>query len=133
MASAWGRHFRSAVVIRRGCETRGIAQRSVQTPPGAPADPPGCECGRFCTSIAKRLAQYFAGNPEAALQVATRALNIRPTWTPTLETLAICHAALGQFEEARSFVGQMRQLEKPPDTLAQMKVRRPDWEKIPPP
>ncbi len=87
-----------------------------------PFDPQNFEWLR-CLAVA----QYFAGNPEAALQVATRALNVRPTWTPTLETLAICHAALGQFEEAHSFVGQMRQLEKPPDTLAQMKVRRPDW------
>jgi hypothetical protein len=47
--------------------------------------------------------------------------------TPTLETLAICCAALDRLEEARSFVGQIRQLEKPPDTLAQMKARRPDW------
>jgi adenylate cyclase len=73
------------------------------------------------------LAQYFAGNREVALQVATRALNIRPTWTPTLETLAICYAALGRVEEARSFVAQIRQLGKPPDTLAQMKARKPDW------
>jgi adenylate cyclase len=32
------------------------------------------------------LAQYFAGNREAALQTAMRALSIRPGWVPTLET-----------------------------------------------
>ena len=73
------------------------------------------------------LAQYFAGNREAALQTATRALNIRPTWTLTLETLAICCAALDRLHEARGFVAQMCQLEKPPDLFAQMKARKPDW------
>ncbi len=72
------------------------------------------------------LAQYFAGNREAALQTATRALSIRPDWPPTLETLAICCAALER-HEARAFVEQMRQLEKPPDLFAQMKAHRPEW------
>jgi tetratricopeptide (TPR) repeat protein len=73
------------------------------------------------------LAQYFAGSQEAALQTAMRALSIRPGWVPTLETLAICCAALERLDEARAFVEQMRQLEKPPDTFAQMKARRPEW------
>ncbi len=73
------------------------------------------------------LAKYFAGHREAALQTAMRALSIRPGWVPTLETLAICCAALERLDEARAFVDQMRQLEKPPDTFAQMKARRPDW------
>jgi pentatricopeptide repeat protein len=42
----------------------------------------------------------------------------------TLETLAICCAALERLDEARAFVEQMRQLEKPPDTFALMKARR---------
>jgi len=73
------------------------------------------------------LAQYFAGNREAALQAATRALNIRPAWTPTLETMAICCAALDRVEEARAFVEQIRHLEKVPDTFAQMKAHKPQW------
>ncbi len=73
------------------------------------------------------LAHYFAGHREAALQAATRALNIRPAWTPTLETMAVCCAALDRIEEARSYVTQMRQLEKPPDPYAQMKAHRPEW------
>jgi adenylate cyclase len=79
----------------------------------------------FLTYLA--IAQYFAGSREAALQTATRALSIRPGWVPTLETLAICCAALDRLEEARAFVEQMRQLEKPPDPLAHMKVRKPEW------
>jgi adenylate cyclase len=73
------------------------------------------------------LAQYFAGNREAALQAATRALNIRPAWTPTLEMMAICCAALDRVEEAQAFVEQIRHLEKVPDTFAQMKARKPQW------
>jgi adenylate cyclase len=73
------------------------------------------------------LAQYFAGSREVALQTAMRALNIRPGWVPTLETLAICCAALERLDEARAFVEQMRQLEKPPDVYAEAKARRPDW------
>jgi pentatricopeptide repeat protein len=75
------------------------------------------------------LAQYFAGNREAALQTARRVLNIRPTWTHTLETMAICCAALDRIDDARSIVEQMRQLEKPPDAFefAQMKAHNPQW------
>jgi tetratricopeptide (TPR) repeat protein len=73
------------------------------------------------------LAQYFAGNREAALQTAMRALTIRPGWVPTMETLAICCAALERLGEARAFVEQMRQLDKPPDVFAPMKAQRPEW------
>jgi adenylate cyclase len=73
------------------------------------------------------LAQYFSGSREAALQTAMRALSIRPDWVPTLEVLAICCAALERPDEARAFVEQMRQLEKPPDLFAQMKAHRPEW------
>ena len=73
------------------------------------------------------LAQYFAGSREAALQTAMGALAIRPGWVPTLETLAICCAALERFDEARGFVEQMCQLEKPPDVFAPMKAHKPEW------
>jgi pentatricopeptide repeat protein len=73
------------------------------------------------------LAQYFAGNGEAALQTATQALNARPEWRPALETMAICCAALNRVEEARSFVEQMRHQEKLPDRFAQMKAHKPQW------
>jgi Flp pilus assembly protein TadD len=73
------------------------------------------------------LAHYFAGNREAALEVATRALNIRPAWTPTLEMLAICCAALDRVEEARVYVERLRHLEKVPDAFVQMKAHKPQW------
>jgi adenylate cyclase len=73
-------------------------------------------------------AQYFAGNREAALKTATRALAIRPTWTPTLETMTICYAALDRLEEARAMVEQMRHLEPSSDTFEQtMKAHKPEW------
>jgi tetratricopeptide (TPR) repeat protein len=73
------------------------------------------------------LAHYFAGSREAALQTAMRALSIRPDWAPTLETLAICCAALERLDEARVFVEQMRHLKKPPDLFPWMKAHRPEW------
>src|SRR5262249_10579389 len=73
------------------------------------------------------LARYFAGDREGALEAAMRALNIRPTWASTLQTLALCCAALDRLEEARAFVEQTRHLEKPAGTYAQMKVHRPEW------
>jgi Flp pilus assembly protein TadD len=54
---------------------------------------------------------------EAALQSAMRALSIRPGWIPTLEALAICCPALERLDEARAFVDQMRQLNKPSDVF----------------
>lgn len=73
------------------------------------------------------LAHYFAGRPEEAWQIASRSLNIRPAWTPTLEMLAICCAALDRTEEASMYIEQMRVLEEPPDTYAQLKIRKPEW------
>ena len=73
------------------------------------------------------LAQYFADSREAALQTTMRALSIRPDWVPTLELLAICCAALERPDEARAFVEQILQLEKPPDVYAQMKAHRHGW------
>jgi adenylate cyclase len=73
------------------------------------------------------LAQYLSGRQDAAIDTAKRALNIRPDWVPTLEMLAIFCAAVDRLEEARGFVEQMRQLEKPPDLFVQMKARRPEW------
>jgi adenylate cyclase len=74
------------------------------------------------------LAEYFGGNREAALQAALRALKVRPSWRPTLEIVALCHAALDRMYEARMLVDQLRRLEKPPgDVFAQMKAHNPEW------
>ena len=74
------------------------------------------------------LAEYFAGNREAALQAALRALKVRPAWRPTLEVVALCYAGLNRLDEARAFVEQLHHLEKPPgDVFAQMKTNNPEW------
>lgn len=73
-------------------------------------------------------AEYFAGNRSAALQAALRALNVRPSWRPTLEVVALCYAALDRLDEARTFVDQVRHLEKPStDAFALMKRHNPEW------
>ncbi len=77
------------------------------------------------------LAYYFAGQNDKALQTAIRASKIRPTWLPTLETLAVCYATLDRAEEARACVKQMRELERPKaDLLALLKKHNPQWSEI---
>ena len=74
------------------------------------------------------LAHYFGGEREVALRAAMRALQVRPSWRPTLEIAALCCAALDRVEEAQVFVNQLVRLEKPPgDVFAQMKVHNPQW------
>jgi hypothetical protein len=68
------------------------------------------------------------GQKDNALQTAIRALKIRPTWLPTLETLALCYATLDRVQEARECIEQMRKLEKPKgDLLALLKNHNPQW------
>jgi TolB-like protein len=77
------------------------------------------------------LAYYFAGQIDKALETAIRASKIRPTWLPTLETLVVCHATLDRMEEARAYVVQMRNLEKPKaDLLALLKKHNPKWTEV---
>jgi TolB-like protein len=49
------------------------------------------------------LARLFAGRPETALEAAARALQVRPKWWTSLEVLVCCYAALGKWDEARSY------------------------------
>jgi TolB-like protein len=74
------------------------------------------------------LALYFSGQKEQALAAAQRALKARPGWPLTLETAAICHAALGRMEEARACLTQMRNAPAPKgDPTAIMRKRNPKW------
>jgi len=74
------------------------------------------------------LAYYFAGQNEKALHAAIRASEIRPTWLPTLETLAVCYMALDRTSEAHECVRQMLELEKPKaDLLALLRKHNPRW------
>jgi hypothetical protein len=76
------------------------------------------------------LALYFSGQQDRALVSALRAVKARPGWPLTLETAAVCYAALGQMQESRNCIEQMRRLPAPAgDPTAIMKVRNPDWAK----
>jgi adenylate cyclase len=75
------------------------------------------------------LAFYFVDQKDKALQTAARALKLRPTWLPTLETLTLCYATLERLEEARGCVKQMRELQKPKGGFFfdLLKIHNPQW------
>jgi tetratricopeptide (TPR) repeat protein len=74
------------------------------------------------------LTLYSSGQKEQALSAAHRALKARPGWPLTLETAAICHVALGQLEEARACLEQMRNAPAPKgDPTTIMRKRNPKW------
>ncbi len=56
------------------------------------------------------VAQLLAGEPAKARDSSLRALDIRPGWPRTFEILACCHAALGDWEEARKWSRQFHLL-----------------------
>ena len=74
------------------------------------------------------LAQLFADDAQSALLTAERSLAARPDWRPTLETLACCYAAKGQWGDARRCVQRAAQLQGPPsDFLEPLRRRNPQW------
>jgi TolB-like protein len=74
------------------------------------------------------LARLFSGRPEAALESAARALQVRPNWGPTMEVLVCCYAALGKWDEARRFAQQMAQSTRQPgDVMAPLRAHNPQW------
>jgi tetratricopeptide (TPR) repeat protein len=74
------------------------------------------------------LAFHFAGQADQALEAALKAVNVRPAWPLTLETLAVCYAALGRLKEARECVEQLRRLEPPKgDPISPLKEHNPEW------
>jgi TolB-like protein/Tfp pilus assembly protein PilF len=76
------------------------------------------------------LALYFSGQQDRALVSALRAVKARPGWPLTLETAAVCYAALGQTQDSRNCIEQMRRLPAPAgDPTAIMKIRNPEWAK----
>ncbi|MDA9433389.1 winged helix-turn-helix domain-containing tetratricopeptide repeat protein [Bradyrhizobium sp. CCBAU 51627] len=74
------------------------------------------------------LARLFAGRPEAALEAAIRALQVRPDWWTTLEILVCCYAELDRWDEARDCASNMRKVDKQPgDVLAVLRAKNPNW------
>lgn len=76
-------------------------------------------------------AQLLAGEPEHALDSATRALAVRPVFRPTFETLACCATALDRSEEAHRWFAHMKELDGPQShVLAPLKTNNPDYAKL---
>lgn len=73
-------------------------------------------------------AHLFAGDPDSALQTATRALAARPGWRATLETMACCYAAADRWDDARRCVRELAQLEgSSGESLGPLRERIPQW------
>jgi TolB-like protein len=74
------------------------------------------------------LAYYFSGRTEVALEAALKALNVRPSWPFTLETVAVCYVALGQLQDAKETLDRMRQLAgRTTDPTMPLRVLNPTW------
>jgi TolB-like protein len=74
------------------------------------------------------LARLFSGRPEAGLEAAARALQVRPNWWASLEVLVCCYAELGKWDEAQRCAQQIASVTKQPgDVLAPLKARNPAW------
>ncbi len=76
------------------------------------------------------LAQLFAGQANDAVKSANEALKVRPDWRPTSETLAACHAAARDLDEAKRAANRIDKLKKPDgDALAPLMELNPAWSK----
>ena len=74
------------------------------------------------------LAHLFTGETEHALQAATKALKIRPALHLTLETMALCCAAVDRMGDARHcFEAMYRLSSQPSSILAPLRARNPRW------
>jgi TolB-like protein len=74
------------------------------------------------------LARLFSGRAEAGLEAAARGLQVRPKWWTSLEVLVCCYAALGKWDEARSYAQEMANVTKQPgDVFAPLKAHNPIW------
>jgi len=74
------------------------------------------------------LAHYFSGDAAKGVQAAIKSLQVRPTWRPGVEALAVCHQALGNVGEARRCADKLGQLAPPDsDVLEQLRIRNPHW------
>jgi TolB-like protein/Flp pilus assembly protein TadD len=81
----------------------------------------------WCNLLA--IAQLIEGRPDDALVSCKKALAVRPTWRPTLETLACCNVALGRPEEAEHCIARSQQLERPAaDIFAPLRRLNPTWD-----
>jgi TolB-like protein len=74
------------------------------------------------------LGRLFSGRPEAGLEAAARALQVRPNWWTSLEVIICCYAALDRWDEARRYACDLTRVAKQPgDVLAALKAHNPGW------
>jgi len=74
------------------------------------------------------LARLFTGLTEQAVEAATEAFHLRPTWHLTLETMAICCAAADRLAEAqRYFLAAEKGSAYPGDLVAPLRAHNPAW------
>jgi TolB-like protein len=64
---------------------------------------------------------------EDALRCATTALQVRPSWSPAMRTLAAAHAALGQRDASRQWRRQWEDAPPVADALQPLWRCQPDW------
>ena len=73
-------------------------------------------------------AQLFAGGPDDALDSASKALAVRPVFSPTFEALACCTAALGRLDDARRWANRMQEVDGPENHfIAPIKAQQPQY------
>lgn len=75
------------------------------------------------------LAHLFTGGTEEAVEAATNALHLRPDWQVTLETMAVCCAAVNRIEDARRYIDALqKESAYPSDLFRSLKAHNPDWQ-----
>jgi TolB-like protein/Tfp pilus assembly protein PilF len=73
-------------------------------------------------------AHLFLGDLDEAIEAATTAINLRPAWRLTLETMAICCAAAERMVEARRYFDAIQQQSAyPSDLLGPIRLNNPRW------
>jgi adenylate cyclase len=74
------------------------------------------------------LAYYFSGYPDKGLEDARRAIALRPGWTPALSVVVLCSVALGDQEQARSALLDLKASGEPKgDLLFLVTKYNPSW------
>jgi tetratricopeptide (TPR) repeat protein len=74
------------------------------------------------------LARLFSGDPEAALESARQALHARPDWWTSMEVMLCCHAALGNWDEAKQYGRRLANIgPRSGDVIAPLRARNPEW------
>lgn len=74
------------------------------------------------------LVLLFGDGPQrGALESASAALKVRPQWRPAMETMAACHAALGQSEASREWQDRARVAPITGDALQPLWRHNPQW------